>query len=155
MIPNTIEELNRIRNSCKSIVNERATISAVLAIVPVPGVDVSADVIIMTEILPKINRKFGLSPEQIEELDPEIKAKLIVIITSIGSQLIGKVITKEAIMILLKKIGAKVTTKQLTKYIPFIGPVISSTVSFFAMKHLGNSHIDDCYEVCRKAIEEM
>ena len=73
------------------MVNKRATTSAVAAAVPVPGVDIGADVAIMLELLPAINRRFGLSSEQIEQLDSAIKGKIFVIISSIGSELIVSV----------------------------------------------------------------
>jgi uncharacterized protein (DUF697 family) len=153
MIPSTIAELNQIREECKSMVTKRASTSAAAAVVPLPGVDVAADIAIMLELLPSINRKFGLAPEQIDHLDSAIKAKTLVIISSIGSQLVGKVITKELVVQLLKKIGVKVTVKQVAKFVPFIGQAVSAGISFGAMKHLGNSHIDECYIVCKRIID--
>lgn len=152
MIPKTIAELNEIRESCKSMVNKRATASAAAAVIPLPGVDIGADVAIMLELLPSINRRFGLSPEQIDQLDSETKRQVFVILTSLGSKLVGKTITKEAVTLLLKKVGTRVATKQVTKYIPFIGQAVSAGISFGAMKYLGNSHIDECYEVCKRVI---
>jgi hypothetical protein len=60
VIPSTITDLNRIREECKSMVTKRATASAAAAELPVSGADVAADVAIMLELLPAINRKFGL-----------------------------------------------------------------------------------------------
>lgn len=155
MIPRTIAELEQVRESCKSMVNKRATASAAAAVVPLPGVDLGADVTIMMELLPAINRKFGLSPEQIDELDGEIKAKILVIISSLGSKLVGKLITKELVVAMLKKVGVRVAVKQVSKFIPFVGQAVSAGISFGAMKYLGNSHIDECYEVCKHVIEKQ
>jgi uncharacterized protein (DUF697 family) len=69
VILKTISELDRIREECKSMVNKRASASAAAAVIPVPGADIGADVAIMLELLPAINRKFGLSPEQLDGLD--------------------------------------------------------------------------------------
>jgi uncharacterized protein (DUF697 family) len=153
VIPKTISELDRIREECKSMVNKRASTSAVAAVIPVPGADIGADVAIMLELLPAINRKFGLTPEQIDGLDVAIKGKILVIISSIGSQLVGKIITKQTVMLLLKKIGTRVAVKQVTKFIPFVGQAVSAGISFGAMKYLGNSHIDECYDVCKRIIQ--
>ncbi|MCM3116306.1 hypothetical protein M3610_13455 [Neobacillus sp. MER 74] len=153
MIPKTISELDRIREECKSMVNKRASASAAAAVVPVPGVDVGADVAIMMELLPAINRKFGLSPEQIDQLDSAIKGQILVIISSLGSKLVGKFITKETVVLLLKKVGTRVAVKSVTKFIPFVGQAVSAGISFGAMKYLGNSHIDECYEVCKRIIQ--
>lgn len=43
------------------MVNKKATASAAAAAIPLPGLDVGADVAIMLELLPAINRRFGLS----------------------------------------------------------------------------------------------
>ncbi len=158
MIPNDMEELNRIYNEAKSMVTKRATMSGLTAAIPIPGVDVAADVSIMLELLPAINRKFGLSNEQIDQLDQNVKQQLLVIITSVGTeigkQLIGKVIGKEVVAVLLKKVATRVATKQVTKFIPIIGQAVAASVSFGAMKYLGNSHVEECYAVCKRAIQE-
>ncbi|MEW8969793.1 MAG: hypothetical protein AB2411_04155 [Mesobacillus sp.] len=155
MIPATMSELERVKEECKSMVNKRATASAAAAVVPVPGLDVGADVTIMMELLPAINRKFGLSPEQIDQLDAASKAQILVIISSLGSKLVGKFITKEVVAILLKKISTRVAVKSVTKFIPFVGQAVSAGISFGAMKYLGNSHIDECYEVCKRVIQKQ
>lgn len=148
----SIEELNRVRDECKSMVTKRSLASAAAAAVPVPAADVGADIAILAELLPAINRRFGLTPEQVDTLDPQLKAKLAVIITSLGSGLIGSVITKEAIVAVFKKVGVRVATKSVAKYIPLIGTAIASTVSFGAMKWMGNAHVDDCYEALRQLL---
>ena len=153
MIPQTLEELDRIRDQCKSMVNKRATTSAATAVVPLPGLDIGADLAIMMELLPAINRKFGLSPEQIDQLDGDMKGRILVVISSVGSKLVGKVITKEILTLLLKKVGMRITVKQVAKFVPFVGQAVSAGISFGAMKYLGNSHIDECYDVCRKFME--
>lgn len=152
MIPKTKEEMNQIRTECRLMVNRRATASAAVALIPIPGLDMTTDIAIMLEVLPAINRRFGLSPEDVELLDSEIKAKIFVISTSIGSQLVGKVITKELIEKMLKKIGVRVAAKQIAKYIPFIGQIAGAGISFTAIKYLGYLHIDECYKVCERVL---
>ncbi|WP_239476279.1 hypothetical protein [Mammaliicoccus sciuri] len=85
------------------IVKQRSTASSAVAAVPVPGVDVAADIGIMLEVIGKINKKFGLSSEEIDELDGDEKQKIAVLITSVGSDFAGKVITKELVTKALKK----------------------------------------------------
>jgi len=153
VLPTSISELDRIKSECNAMVNKRASASAAAAIVPIPGTDVGADIMLMMELLPAINRKFGLSPEQIDQLDSEMKGRLAVIISSIGSELVGKYITKAIVANLLKKMGAKMAVKQVTKFVPFVGQAISASISFGAMKYLGNAHIEECYAVCKRTME--
>ena len=150
----TINELSRIRDECKSMVTKRATVSGAAAAVPLPGVDIGSDVALLLEMIPAISRRFGLSQEQIEAQDPQIKGLILVAITSVGSEMVGKAITKQLIMQLLKQVGVRVATKQVTKWIPFVGSAISAGISFTAMKYLGNSHVDECYEVAKRVLED-
>lgn len=153
MIPNSIQELERRRDECKSMVTTRAGLSAGAAIVPLPGADIGADVMLLLEMIPMINRKFGLAVEQIDHLDPQIKKIILVAATSIGSEMIGKLLTKEIIIQVLKRIGIRVATKQVAKYIPILGQAVAATISFGAMKMVGNSHVDDCFEVAKRALD--
>jgi uncharacterized protein (DUF697 family) len=152
MLPKNISELDAIRDECKSMVTTRASISAGAAIIPLPGVDIGGDIALLVEMIPAINRKFGLTPEQIDHLDPQVKKIILVAITSIGSELIGKYITKQLIVQVLKNVGVRLATKSVAKYIPILGSALAATVSFGAMKMVGNSHVDDCYDVAKKAI---
>ena len=141
MIPSSLKELERIRDECKSMVTTRAGLSAGAAIVPVPGADIGADVMLLLEMIPMINRKFGLAPEQIDHLDPQIKKLILVAATSIGSEMIGKLLTKEIILQVLKRLGIRVASKQVAKYIPIVGQAVAATISFGAMKMVGRSQI--------------
>ena len=128
MIPSSLKELERIRDECKSMVTTRAGLSAGAAIVPVPGADIGADVMLLLEMIPMINRKFGLAPEQIDHLDPQIKKLILVAATSIGSEMIGKLLTKEIILQVLKRLGIRVASKQVAKYIPIVGQAVAATI---------------------------
>ena len=153
-LPRTIEELNALRDECRSMVTKRAGLSAGAAVIPIPGADIGADVALLLDMIPAINRKFGLTPDQIDHLDPQVKRIILVAITSVGSELIGRMVTKPVILQVLKRIGIRVTTKTVAKFIPFLGQALAATISFAAMRMVGNAHVDDCYEVARKDLEE-
>ena len=153
MLPKSMEELEVIREECKAMVTKRSLVSGGAVVVPVPGVDVGVDVIILIEMLPAISKRFGLSKEQIDQLDPLIKQRVLVLVTSIGSEIIGKFVTKQMIVQLFKRIGIRVTVKSVAKYIPILGQALAATISFGAMKIVGNSHVDDCYEVAKKMLK--
>lgn len=147
MFSNSIDDLDKIRADCRSMVTTRAGLSAGASVVPFPGLDLGADIALLLEMIPTINRKFGLSPEQIDQLDPKAKAAILAIIKSLGSEMVGKYITKQLIVQVLKRVGIRVATKSVAKYVPIIGSIVSASISFGAIKIIGNSHIDECYEV--------
>jgi uncharacterized protein (DUF697 family) len=148
----TIEELDKARNECRRLVTRRAMVSSGAAVVPVPGADVLADVGLLTTLLPEISRRFGLSADQVSRLDPQRAEKILLFAKSIGNSFIGRVVTRQLVVAALRKIGIRVATKSVTKYIPLIGSAVAATISFGAMKMLGNAHVDDCYEAAKRML---
>ncbi|MBW4581689.1 MAG: hypothetical protein KME42_19130 [Tildeniella nuda ZEHNDER 1965/U140] len=72
-----------------------------------------------------------------------------------GNQMLGKVLTKQLIMQVLKKVGVRLAAKQVAKYIPIAGQAVSATLSFAAMKYVCNSHIDDYYKIAQRVITQI
>jgi hypothetical protein len=154
MIDYTLEELEEIKRECQKMVTRRAAASGGAAIVPVPGTDFFADVSMLLQLLPAINHKFGLSEEQLSGLDSRTKAYIFGYITAIGSRTIGKIITKELVLQVLRKVGVRMVSKQAVKYVPLLGQGMAAVLSFTAMRKVGNSHINDCYEIAKKIITQ-
>lgn len=155
MTARTIEELEQIRRECKSMVTKRAAASGGAVLVPVPGADVLADVGILMQLLPAINGKFGLSEKQLEGLDAETKSMVYGFITSLGSKLIGRLITREVIVQILQKMGFRIATKQVSKFVPLLGQGLAAAIGFTAMRTIGNRHVDQCYEVAKRLLEQQ
>lgn len=154
LLPNSLTELDRIRASCKAMVRRRAATSGGMSLIPIPGVDIAGDVGMLLQLIPAINQKFGLTPEQIEELDPRHKVLIYAGLKKVGSDLAGRAITKQLVVAALKRVGVRMATKQVLKYIPFAGQAAAVALSVGAMMYLGNSHIDACYEIAKGAIRK-
>jgi uncharacterized protein (DUF697 family) len=154
VLPDTAEQLDRIRASCKAMVRRRAATSGGMSLIPIPGVDIAGDVGLLLQLIPAINQKFGLTPEQIEELDARHKVLIYAMLKKVGSDLVGREITKRLVVAALKKVGVRLATKQVLKYVPFAGQAAAAALSVTAMLYLGNSHVDACYEIAKGAIKE-
>ncbi|MCB8887911.1 hypothetical protein [Vreelandella malpeensis] len=150
----SIEELERIRLACHKKVTRSSSLSAGAAIIPIPGVDIGSDVAILLRLIPQINEKFGLTPEQIEALDTESKIMVMTAISNVGSKMAGKYITRKLIVNLLQKMGFKIAAKGTSKFVPFIGSAVAGGISYTAMKYMGNKHIEDCYQIALEALEQ-
>lgn len=153
MFPAGIEELETIKKECTRMSNKRALLSAAASVVPVPFTDIATDVVLLKQIIPRISEKFGLSKEQIDEYNPQLAIFIYDITKRLGTNMIGKYVTKELIVQILKKLGVRLTTKQVMKYVPVLGQVISAGISFTAMRFIIRSHINECYKVARIVIE--
>ncbi len=152
--PPSIADLDRLRASCKAMVRRRAATSGGMALIPIPGVDIAGDIGMLLELIPAINRKFGLTPEQIEELDPRHKLLVYAMLKKVGSDLAGRAITRQLAVAALKKVGVRLSAKQVLKYVPFAGQAAAVALSVTAMLYLGNSHVDACYEIARGALKK-
>lgn len=153
MFITSIEELEAVRLRCKTMVRKRAMASSGMALLPVPGVDIAADVGLLLELLPSINRQFRLTPEQIERLDPQLKSFLYGVIKTTGSRVAGHVVTQQAVLAMLKKLGVRLTAKQALKFIPFAGQAAAAALSGSAMLLIGHAHIEECYAIVKKGLE--
>jgi uncharacterized protein (DUF697 family) len=129
------------------MVTKRAVISGGAAIIPVPGTDVAVDVILLTEIIQTVNKRFGLSKDQINSYDAKTKMLIFNLIKKTGKTMIGKVITREVIVWIIQKMGNRIILKQILKYIPLLGQAASAAISVSTMKYIGNSHVSDCYRL--------
>ena len=147
-------ELSATRDECYSLVTAYASSSGLAGLSPLPGVDLAADIALLLNLIPKINKRFQLTPDQIEASPTYQKEILYRAITEVGSKLAGQYITKELIIQIAKGLGLRLTTKQACKWLPLIGYVISSGISFSIMKYIGNSHVNDCYNIRLRLTEK-
>lgn len=146
-LPRGPAELEAAAARCRKMVTRRALVSAGAVLVPLPGADIAADVALLTQLIPAINREFGLTPGQIEQLNPTMKVLVYKAIVAFGGAMVGRVITRELIMQALVKVGMRVTTKTAARLVPVAGQAVSAGLSFTAMRIVGESHIRDCRRV--------
>lgn len=150
----TLAELDRVRRECRSLVTKRSLMSAGIAVVPLPGADVVADVGLLTTLLPKISERFELDHEQVEKLEPHLAQQVLVVASGLGNNVIGRMVTKRLVLTLLRRVGVRVSTASVAKYVPVLGSVLAAGISFGAMKLVGNAHIEDCYQTAKTLIAQ-
>lgn len=139
----------------RKLLNKRAMVAAAASAVPVPGLDWAVDAAMLSRLIPEINREFGLTPQQLDQLDPKKRDQVQKAVTLVGSVLIGKFISRDLVLKAATKIGMRLTTKQLAKYVPFAGQIVAATVGYAAIRYLGEEHMKDCIRVARQAQLEV
>ena len=154
MLQKSQAELEKIRASCRAMVRRRAATSGGMSLIPIPGVDIAGDVGMLLQLIPAINRKFGLTPEQIDKLDTHHQVMVYAMVKKVGGDLVGRAVTRQLVVAALKKVGGRMAAKQVLKYVPFAGQAAAVALSVAAMMYLGNSHIDACFEIASGAIKE-
>ncbi len=154
-LPRTPAELDAVVARCGKMVTRRALASAGAVLVPLPGLDLAADVALLTQLIPAINVEFGLTPDQIERLSPRAKALLYKAIVAFGGVMVGRVITRDLILQALAAVGMRITTKTAARFVPIAGQVVSAGLSYTAMRFVGTSHIRDCRRVVEVVLAEQ
>ena len=145
-------EIDHIRSECESLVRKRSLVSAGVAVMPVPFLDVVVDASILTVLIPEISRRFGLAPEQIEAFDPETKKLAWSEIARRGSQFLGLVVTRTIVRQSIQGMASKVISKQVAKFVPFGGQLVAAGLGYFVMRRIAYRHIEDCYEVAKATL---
>jgi hypothetical protein len=56
-------------------------------------------------------------------------------------------------VLLLKRVGLRLTAKQALKFIPFAGQAAAAALSGSAMLLIGHAHIEECYAIAKQALE--
>ena len=139
----------------RKLLNKRAMVSAAASAVPLPGLDWAVDAAMLSRLIPEINKEFGLTPQQLDQLEPNKREQVQKAVTMVGSVLIGKLISQDLVIKAATKIGVRLTSKQLAKFVPFAGQIISAAVGYAAIRYLGEEHMKDCIRVARQAELEV
>ena len=150
VLPDTPTRIEAVAERCRRLVSRRALVGAGVAMVPLPGLDWLTDVALLLKLIPEINREFGLTPEQVERLAPDRRVVVYKAITAGGGMLIGRVVTRELVMTLLRVVGVRLTTQQAAKFVPVAGQAVSALLTFSALKYVCEQHIRQCMEVARQ-----
>lgn len=139
----------------RKLLNKRALVAAAASALPVPGLDWAVDAAMLSKLIPEINKEFGLTPQQLDSLNPKKREQVQKAVTMVGSVLIGKLISRDLVIAAATKIGMRLTTKQLAKYVPFAGQIVAATVGYAAIRYLGEEHMKDCILVAQQAQLEV
>lgn len=134
----------------RKLVGQRALIAAGVAAVPVPGLDWATDVAVLMKLLPAINREFGLTPEQIERLAPDRRIVVFKALSAGGGMLVGRLVTRELVLQLLKLVGVRLTAQQAAKFVPLAGQAVSAALTYSALRYVCEQHIRQCIAVARE-----
>ena len=135
----------------RKMLHKRALLAGAASAVPIPGLDWAVDAAMLSKLIPEINKEFGLTPQQLDSLNPKKREQVQKAVAMVGSVLIGKLISKDLVIAAATKIGMRLTTKQLAKYVPFAGQIVAATVGYAAIRYLGEEHMKDCIRVAQQA----
>ena len=148
------EDLAKVRRNCRRMSRNRARAAAAAAAVPIPGVHLAADVGLLLQLIPEINRKFGLAPEQLERLDSALRIAVHRVLHRAGARFVGVAVTREMIVETLTRMSVSLAAESALKYIPVAGTVVASTLAYHTFRTVAYAHVEDCTRVVRALLAE-
>ncbi|MBA4176379.1 MAG: hypothetical protein C0505_07440 [Leptothrix sp. (in: Bacteria)] len=143
-------DLQSVAARCRKLVSRRALLAAGVAAVPLPGLDWATDLAVLMRLLPRISAEFGLTPEQVERLAPDRRIVVYKVISATGGVLVGKIVTRELVLGLVRMVGVRLSTQQAAKYVPLAGQAVSAALTYSALRYVCEQHIQQCLAVARQ-----
>lgn len=153
LMPTSAAALEKVRQRCRLMVAKKAILSAGASALPVFGIDIVIDIRLLSRLIEQINAEFGMTPEQIEALQPEFKVALYSTVIRLGSTLVGRAVTRDLLLKMLTRSSVKLVSKNATRLVPVAGQLVSAAIGFSAFRMIGNRHIEACVAVADKMLE--
>jgi hypothetical protein len=147
VMPRNGAEIAAARARARRRLTRTAAVASAASVIPLPGIDIAVDAAALIKLIPEINREFGLTPAQIEQLSPNKQLIVYKAIVAVGGAMIGKLITREIVIEALKTVGVRMTVKQAAKVVPVAGQALAAAIGFAAMQYVGLAHIRECERV--------
>ena len=149
-VPVSGAEIDITRTRCLALVKKRAAISAAVAAVPVPGLDLLADITGFAALVDQINAEFGLTQKQIERLHPRMRVIAYKAAASVGGMLVGKLVTRGAVARLFRVVAGRMAVKTTAKMVPLAGQIASAAIGYTLFKRMGAQHVEACVKVVQE-----
>lgn len=153
VLPRNAQELELAKARARKRLTKTAALASAATIIPLPGIDIAVDAAALLKVIPEINREFGLTPAQIEQLSPNKQLVVYKAIVGIGGAMVGKLVTRELVVEALKAMGVRLTVKQASRFVPLAGTALSAAIGFSAMQYVGRQHIRECVKVAQRVQE--
>jgi uncharacterized protein (DUF697 family) len=147
LIPGNDKEIAQVRERCRRLVRKRATMAAGFSAVPVPGLDVVSDLSLFKRLVDEVNEAFGLTPDQVERLQPKFRLMAYEAAVGVGGMLVGRLVTRQLMMKVFRLVGVKIASKTAAKMVPIAGSVVSAAIGFAMFRQLGYQHVEACAKV--------
>src|SRR5262249_51895802 len=150
------ETLRKKREAAEKIVGIHAGLAAANALNPVPGLDVGVDVGLLSTMSRYVISTYGFSREQVEALKRQanMRAAMVKGIQEVADRL-APYLAERFILMTLKSMGMDVLVKNGSKWIPFVGALISAGLGYKLTYAFGEKLLDDCETAAKDMIHSF
>ncbi len=147
--------LSEKRKIADTIVSRYSALAAGNGLNPIPGLDIGVDVTLMIAMSKQVQNIYGIDAKQQEYSMTFLDKKNAKLIATKVLQYTSRYGGKEAIMILLKKLGTTLAAKTASKWVPFVGPIIAAGIGFKMTSWIGNDMIKDAEKIAEETFNSF
>ena len=134
-------------------VSYSAYAAAANGINPIPGLDIGLDIAILMKMSTEIQNIYGLDEKSIDELSKRMGNGLNFTAIKVKvAQYATKFIAREGIIILLKRLSLNIGSKEVLKYIPFLGQIAAAGIGYKMTDSFGSDLIDESDALAREIL---
>lgn len=133
---------------------QRALLAAASSLVPIPGVDLATDLVMMKSLIERINEHFGLSAAQIATLSTPRQAILLGLLAEAGGTLTRRMTTPVLLSRILRLAGLRLSAMTLARLVPLAGQLVAAGIGYWTVNNLASRHIDQCEQLLAKLRQE-
>ena len=153
--PYSRDILDKKKNIAKSIVSNRAYMAALNGINPIPGLDISIDISILMNMSKQVQMIYGLDEESLETLSKKMRnSQFVTVMKTRGAQYTAKFIAKEGVLLLLKRLAVTIGSKEILKFVPFVGQAVSAAIGYKMTDSFGCDLIDESDALAEEILEK-
>jgi small GTP-binding protein len=147
--PLTEELLQKKRRSAEKIVSSYALFAAANTFNPIPGLDVSVDIGVLTLMASKVVRAYGLTDAQLNHSTRRrIAASTMTAIRDLARP-VTQYLAREGIVLILRRLGTNIADRSIAKWVPLVGQAVASYLGYKLTINFGMNLIDDCESAVR------
>ncbi len=149
------DALKKKRELATKRVRIYAGLAAANGLNPIIGLDVAADIAFLLKMSKEVAGIYGLTNVQSEYwrrfLQPESAAKLVAKVALFA----GKYMAKQGIVTMIKTMSKRIASKEISKFIPFAGPLVAAGVGWKATFLLGEQLVDEAEALAEEVLQNI
>ena len=149
------EALKKKREVVMGLIPVYAGLAAANGLNPVPGLDIATDISILIKLGHTVADIYGLTAKKFEFMERLLGPKAIPSLMAKVAQFAAKYLAKEGIILILKRMATRITAKQVSKWVPFVGPLISAGIGWKATFMLAEDMVDEAENLAREILEAI
>lgn len=151
--------LEKKRLVAAKIVSWSAAASAANGLNPVIGADVAVDVSILLNMCKQINDVFGLTDKHILYMEKYSgKLEKSIEYNALKQNIIkwiAKYASVEAILLILRSMGKNILVKNISKFLPILGNLISAGVGYKMTAYFGEQYLNEAEDLAEKMLDSF